>query len=405
MSDDYILKYTNGFANNGKISESELEIDGDCKITNYDPRETDGVNKGRITINFSDEETKIEIGDGNKLVSSEKANFSSKKYSIFSKIAALDGDKDELSVDDIEEMDKSLIETWGLKDLRYDYRNGVATLVWGENDILRIDFMTWQEKWFGLSEASKVKPKTQADSKAPEIVGTYVVKENDTMEKIAAAHWLYRWELEQVNDSIAKQKYLHVGDTLQIPKPIPFKNLDNLSEQGQKFLKELRNLESRGRGGYKAENWAGYLGAYQMGKQALKDLRVYSEKDDKYINNKENKAWTGTFVKGNKLGITSVVDFLNSPEKQDKAIIRYMQLTWVYILQNKMHHYVGKNIGGVEITEQGLIAGCHLVGREDMKKFLETDGKFIPTDGNGKKVTEYLSNKKIKGQNLDFRFD
>ena len=405
MSDDYILKYTNGFANNGKISESELEIDGDCKITNYDPRETDGVNKGRITINFSDEGTIIEIGDGNKLVSSEKANFSSKKYSIFSKIAALDGDKDELSVDDIEEMDKSLIETWGLKDLRYDYRNGVATLVWGENDILRIDFMTWQEKWFGLSEASKVKPKPQADSKAPEIVGTYVVKENDTMEKIAAAHWLYRWELERVNDSIAKQKYLHVGDTLQIPKPIPFKNLDNLSEQGQKFLEELRNLESRGRGGYKAKNWAGYLGAYQMGKQALKDLRVYSEKDDKYINNKENKAWTGTFVKGNKLGITSVADFLNSPEKQDKAIIRYMQLTWVYILQNKMQDYVGKNVGGVKITEQGLIAGCHLIGREDMKKFLEKDGEFIPTDGNGKKVTEYLSNTKIKGQNIDFRFN
>ena len=404
MSDDYILKYTNGFANNGKISESELEIDGDCKITNYDPRETDGVNKGRITINFSDEETKIEIGDGNKLVSSEKANFSSKKYSIFSKIAALDGDKDELSVDDIEEMDKSLIETWGLKDLRYDYRNGVATLVWGENDILRIDFMTWQEKWFGLSEASKVKPKSQSSANELEIVGTYVVKENDTMEKIANSHGLYRWELERANDSIAKQKYLQIGDTLQIPKPTPLKNLDDLSKQGQKFLKELRKSESEGHGGYKAENWAGYLGAYQMGKEALNDLGVYREKERKYINNKENKAWTGTFVKDNKYGITSVEDFLNSPEKQDKAIIRYMQLTWVYIKQNNLHQYVDKTVKGVKITEQGLIAACHLVGRDDVKRFL-TEPDFIPTDGNDKPVTDYLGNKKLMGLNKDFKFD
>ena len=43
---------------------------------------------------------------------------------------------------------------WGLKDLRYDFRNGVATLVWGENDILRIDFKTWQERWFGESKTA-----------------------------------------------------------------------------------------------------------------------------------------------------------------------------------------------------------------------------------------------------------
>ena len=57
MSEDYTLKYTNGYANYGNIDESELVVNGDCKITNYDPRENNGndaVKKGSITINFSD---------------------------------------------------------------------------------------------------------------------------------------------------------------------------------------------------------------------------------------------------------------------------------------------------------------------------------------------------------------
>ena len=75
-------------------------------------------------------------------------------------------------------MDKSLIEKWGLKDLRYDYNNGVATLVWGKNDILRIDFKTWQEKLFGESEASKVKPEME------EIAKQDVAKEVDDKKEL-----------------------------------------------------------------------------------------------------------------------------------------------------------------------------------------------------------------------------
>ena len=176
MSEDYTLKYTNGYANYGNIDESELVVNGDCKITNYDPRENNGndaVKKGSITINFSEEEQSVKKGNGKELVASEKANFSKKKYSIFKEIAALDGNKEELSVEDIKKMDKSLIEKWRLKDLRYDYNNGVATLVWGKNDILRIDFKTWQEKLFGESKASKVKPEIE------EIAEQDVAKEVD----------------------------------------------------------------------------------------------------------------------------------------------------------------------------------------------------------------------------------
>lgn len=146
MSDDYILKYTNGYANYSKIDDAELTIEGDCKITNYDPRVDDGKSKGEITINFSGGEQTVKAGTGNGYTQTQKANFSKKKFSIFKEIAALDGDAKELSVEDIKKMDKSLIQKWGLKDLRFDFKNGVATLVWGENDILRIDFVTKNEK-------------------------------------------------------------------------------------------------------------------------------------------------------------------------------------------------------------------------------------------------------------------
>lgn len=132
---------------------------------------------------------------------------------------------------------------------------------------------------------------------------------------------------------------------------------------------------------------------------------IYKEAEKEYVNNKNNKKWKGQFVKNNKFGITSVKDFLNSPEKQDKAIIRYMQLTWVYIKQNGLDKYINKTIAGTKVTELGLIAACHLVGRDDVKSFLESNGKIIPCDGNDKPVTAYLGDKELMGINSDFKFN
>jgi len=145
MTDKHILKYTNHFShtlNPRKRKEETVTIVGDCKITNYDTRKEDGSKKGYISITFNNEEESIYEGRGGKISSNQsEADFSSKNFSIFSKIANLDGNS-ELSINDIRKMDKSLIESWGLADLRFDYKNGVATLVWKNNDILRIDFST-----------------------------------------------------------------------------------------------------------------------------------------------------------------------------------------------------------------------------------------------------------------------
>ena len=96
--------------------------------------------------------------------------------------------------------------------------------------------------------------------------------------------------------------------------------------------------------------------------------------------------------------------FLNSPEKQDMAIIRYMQLTWLHIENEGWNKYIGKTMAGVKITELGLIAACHLVGRDNVKTFLTSNGKVIPTDGNNppQPLTKYLGDSGLMGEHKDF---
>ena len=63
----------------------------------------------------------------------------------------------------------------------------------------------------------------------------------------------------------------------------------------------------------------------------------------------------------------------------------------IYIKALRLDKYVGKTIKGIYITESGLIAGAHLLGVGNVKKFLKSNGRKIPRDGYGTPITEYLS--------------
>lgn len=162
-TNDYNLNYTDGYANSKKINEKEIKIEGDCKITNYDPREENGTKRGQITIDLINGEQVILDGNGKGHSKDVKADFSNKKFSIFNNIASLDGDSEVLSVNDIRKLDKSLINKWKLKDLRFDYKNGVATLVWGDNDILRIDFSNKEKTIISTEKSIDVDKNTQTE--------------------------------------------------------------------------------------------------------------------------------------------------------------------------------------------------------------------------------------------------
>jgi DNA-binding transcriptional MerR regulator len=133
------------------------------------------------------------------------------------------------------------------------------------------------------------------------------------------------------------------------------------------FLKDIAQRESSGN--YKEINTLGYIGKYQFGKLALKDVGL------------DKKVDTERFKKNPKIW----------PEhKQDEAMVKLMRKNLDY-LGEYVNRFNGKNVGGIKITISGMLAGSHLLGTKNVKKFLDSEGKYNPTDGYGTKLSEYLN--------------
>ena len=148
------------------------------------------------------------------------------------------------------------------------------------------------------------------------------------------------------------------------------------------FLKALGYRESGGK--YNIENSYGYLGKYQMGEMALQDAGYYKG-DSTPRKNDWIGEWTG------KDGVWSKEDFLNNPQAQENAIREFHRKVWKYIKALDLDRYVGRTVGGIYITESGLLGGAHLVGVRSLAEFLKSEGKEIPKDGFGTPITEYIS--------------
>ncbi|MBW8830762.1 MAG: hypothetical protein JF606_15305, partial [Burkholderiales bacterium] len=84
-------------------------------------------------------------------------------------------------------------------------------------------------------------------------------------------------------------------------------------------------------------------------------------------------------------------DFKNNPTAQAQAIATYHQRVWSYIKAQGLESYVGQTVGGVEMTQSGMIAAAHLVGSGNLAAFLRSDGRSVPRDGNNTPITEYIS--------------
>ncbi|WP_411768885.1 peptidoglycan-binding protein LysM [Winogradskyella sp. A3E31] len=136
-----------------------------------------------------------------------------------------------------------------------------------------------------------------------------------------------------------------------------------LGKSFQGFKEALGFKESQGN--YFSVNTFGYLGKYQFGKETLKMIGIY------------NPAL-----------------FLKNPELQEKAFIANLKRN-KWILRNDIKRFVGKNIGGVEVTESGILAAAHLAGAGNVKKYLRSYGRTDFADGYGTTVKTYL--KKFKG--------
>ncbi|WP_299117958.1 peptidoglycan-binding protein LysM [uncultured Winogradskyella sp.] len=141
-----------------------------------------------------------------------------------------------------------------------------------------------------------------------------------------------------------------------------------LGKSFEAFKEALAFKESQGN--YFSVNTFGYLGKYQFGKETLKMIGIYNPNY-----------------------------FLNTPELQEKAFTANAKRN-KWILRKDISRFEGKRIGGVEVTESGILAAAHLAGAGSVKKFLRSYGSNNFADGYGTTVRYYM--KRFAGYDTSF---
>ena len=113
-------------------------------------------------------------------------------------------------------------------------------------------------------------------------------------------------------------------------------------------------------GNYKKINEIGYMGKYQFGVETLKTI-----------------------------GIFDSLSFLNSPKMQEKAFVALLAKN-KWELKDEIAEYEGDIVGGVRVTESGILAAAHLGGVGSVKRFLKSNGARKCRDQNGASVKSYM---------------
>ncbi|HPE83260.1 MAG: peptidoglycan-binding protein LysM [Aequorivita sp.] len=125
------------------------------------------------------------------------------------------------------------------------------------------------------------------------------------------------------------------------------------------FKEALGFKESRG--DYHIVNDYGYMGKYQFSRATLRMM-----------------------------GFKNTDNFLYDTRQQEAAFLAYTSLN-KWVLRNDIKRYAGKTIGGVKVTESGILAAAHLAGAGNVKKFLRSAGENRFEDANGASIRYYLS--------------
>lgn len=172
---------------------------------------------------------------------------------------------------------------------------------------------------------------------------------------------------EEKTYSISHEQYLVADATLDYTVPaeifevvpaIPYKPSPYVVKDYIGFKEALAFKESQG--DYDVVNRFGYMGKYQFGVSTL-DL----------------------------IGIKNPATFLKDPVLQEKAFfLNASRNKWV--LRRDIERYSGRWIGGVKITESGILAAAHLGGPGNVKNFLRSGGEVGFEDAFGTSVKKYL---------------
>lgn len=133
------------------------------------------------------------------------------------------------------------------------------------------------------------------------------------------------------------------------------------------FNASLARTESGGN--YNITNSEGFGGKYQFGQPRLDDF---------------NRA----------MGTNYRVADLTAGSPEAAALTEAVQRWHIgdidnFVTDNGLDRYLGQNIGGVTMTQNGLRAMAHLGGTGGMRRFLTSGGRYNPSDSNGTSLLDY----------------
>lgn len=170
-----------------------------------------------------------------------------------------------------------------------------------------------------------------------------------------------------IKDVYAPQKTQELEISIKIYKEFKeYVEIQRYKNEFNRFLYDLGMAESNNN--WKVYNKYGYIGQFQLGKEALKDVGYGHIKFKEFIKN------PSIFPqKDQKDAVTKLIK--KNSERLDKYFIKY----------------IGKNIKGIPITKSGILAAAHLGGTGGVKLFLDTNGNVNKKDAFNTSIASYLS--------------
>jgi hypothetical protein len=171
--------------------------------------------------------------------------------------------------------------------------------------------------------------------------------------------------------------------TAEQKRKVDEKKGSTTDEQKKVIAKSLGFRESGNN--YKAVNQYGFVGKYQWGALSLNDLGMVKSNVRKNSQLKDPNSWSG------KYGITSLEQFMNSPEVQEKVM-----RDWINLLEKRLRSQkiIDDTTSSSDIA--GYIATSHLLGTGGAKKLKQG---IVGKDANGTSAVEYFNIGKKSGYN------
>lgn len=83
--------------------------------------------------------------------------------------------------------------------------------------------------------------------------------------------------------------------------------------------------------------------------------------------------------------------FMADPALQHRVEGWHWQDIDDYIAKRGLDKFIGRKVGGIPVTKQGMRSGAHIGGKAGMAKFLLTGGKYNPADAYGTRISDYLA--------------